>query len=544
MANTNKRRSKNDSIEALLCAVDEHRNNFTRLNKELNKFLKKGIETNDIALIGCATYYLALSDYKQGHRTSFLANAYKAATMLEGTEEYTMVARGFNLLGIAYGAQENFPLALDSYNRALQVIRSHKSCRLKRDSVQNNIAECYYYMGEYRRSISITLECLRAARKYTPDNHEGIAIYGLNLSAYYEKVEEYDKAWAILDDVAADAEGIEELTTVSAFNSRRACVAYSLGDAETGAKYADMLFEAVASGVDTYENHSDFAQISRDELKAGDFERAKRFADILKDYAKTSGHTVDEIIAVRSEADYYLAVGDKERALELSFALNDLYQKRIMEVRSMQYAFQRRVIRTDREVKKLLEKVRVTEQIAEKDPLTQLLNRTALISVANEFIHAARAKSCMLGGIFIDIDFFKEYNDTYGHAKGDEVIKQVAAACLAEESQSVRFARYGGDEFLGLILNEKNGDIGKLAARICARLRANGIEHIKNPNGQRVTVSVGVVNVDMADNDNTIIDVINRADKALYHAKDSGRDSIFLFDYSEESGTLYRRLEY
>ena len=533
-----------NSRQILKNVVDENRNNLNRLRRELNKLLKEGMETNDIYLIGGSTYYLALISYTQGHRTSYFANAYKAACMLENSTDYTMVARSVNLLGIAYVAQGDYALALDAYNKALQTIRAHRSCKFRRDTVLCNIAECYYQMGQYRRSIDITFRCLNTARKKTPDAFESFTIYGLNLSEYLEAAGEYERAKEILDSVKDDAAKLSAGNTLCAYRARRAVVAYNLGDTASGAEYADMIYESVRNGDDTYEAHPDFEKIARECLKIGDLERAKRFTDLLKDYAVTSGHTLDSIIACRIEAEYARTVGDKDRAIELLSRLSELYITRIQEIKNMQFAFQKKVQSTNREVSKLLEKVRETKEIAEKDPLTGLLNRTALISVANEFIHAARANGCMLSGIFIDIDFFKEYNDTYGHAMGDEVIKQVAAACLAEESPNLRFARYGGDEFLGLVLCAKSGVAAGIAARICARLRDLGIEHIKNPNGQRLTVSAGVVDVDMSDDTNTIIDVVNRSDKALYHAKDAGKDAIYEYRLDAKNDAEYIKQEY
>ena len=133
----------------------------------------------------------------------------------------------------------------------------------------------------------------------------------------------------------------------------------------------------------------------------------------------------------------------------------------------------------------------------------------------------------MLGAIFMDIDYFKEYNDTYGHAAGDEAIKYIASVCLGVETSTIKFFRYGGDEYFGIVLGHNDEDMEKIALRISETVRASGYEHIKNPNGQHLTVSIGVVNLDMKDSENTILDVIKCADKALYHAKDYGKDVVF-----------------
>lgn len=533
-----------ESLERLINVVNQYKSSFPRLKKELRRLIKEGMETDDIHLIGGACYYLALIGFNQGRRTGFFSNAYKAATMLQGCEESTMVARSLNLLGIAYVAQENYQLALDSYNKALAVIRENKKCRFRRDTVLSNMAECYFQMGEFRRSIKITRDCLKIARKRSPDAYESFTIYGLNLSEYHEAIGEYEEAEAILDEVKPDADKVEPGGVLSSYITRRAVTAYITGDPEKGAEYADMLLEAVGKGFDSYEMHPDFEKLISEELAIGDLARAKRFVDILNDYSLTSGHTIDSITAKRVMAEYRAAAGENEEALKLYTELNELYKKRLREEKAMQFTFRRKVEETDRDVKKLLQKVRISEELAEKDALTGLMNRSALAKKAAEFAESAKAKERMLGGIFIDIDFFKEYNDAYGHAKGDEVIKLVANACIAEKTENVRFARYGGDEFFGLALGKDGAELDAIAARICQRIRGTGAEHAGNPNSKRLTLSVGIVNIDMTDSNNTMIDVINCSDKALYHAKAAGKNAIYAFGRKDNSDPEYRKVDF
>ena len=136
----------------------------------------------------------------------------------------------------------------------------------------------------------------------------------------------------------------------------------------------------------------------------------------------------------------------------------------------------------------------------------------------------------------MDIDYFKQFNDTYGHAAGDEAIKFVARACLDEETPTVRFFRYGGDEYFGVMLEHKDRELEQIALRISEKVRASGFKHEKNPNGQKLTVSIGIVNMDVQKSDDTILDLIKYADKTLYRAKDAGKNTVF-------SGNLLENLE-
>ncbi len=132
-----------------------------------------------------------------------------------------------------------------------------------------------------------------------------------------------------------------------------------------------------------------------------------------------------------------------------------------------------------------------------------------------------------VGAIFVDIDFFKECNDTYGHARGDEIILKVADACRKEETKNVRFSRYGGDEFFGITRGLTDEKVLNIARRIARTIRDADLPHVNNPNGGRITLSIGVVNMTINDRTNTILDIANNADKALYYAKSAGKEVIF-----------------
>lgn len=522
--------------------IQNTKKDYARREKELKKLLKEAEKAEDIYVVGKISMHLAMCYFELGNRVEILPHACKAVGIFENTDEHTMLARSYNLLGIAYGAQENFQQSLACYNKALDTIRGRRKPGLRREIILNNIAESYYQMGEYQKSIQIMKGCLSSCKRKTPDNHVSISIYGMNLSDLYESMDDFQKSIEILDEIHPSVKELGEDSLTYGYYARRSCVLYKLGDREDGGKYADLALKGVEANFDSYEFHRDFEKIASLEVQFGDCERAQRFADVLTDYACANGHTLDLIISKRVQATICDARGEKDRALELYKDLNDLYEKRVSEQNGMQYESQKNAEAASREITKLMKKIRISEEKAERDPLTGLMNRSALVTVTNEFIQNAREKGRKLGGIFLDIDFFKEFNDTYGHAAGDEAIKLIAKVCMAEESSTVKFFRYGGDEYFGIVLGHKDEALDQIALRISETVRGSGVAHIKNPNGQHLTVSVGVVNVNMKESDNTILDIIKYADKALYHAKDYGKDAVFAFRIGANAEHVYKQI--
>lgn len=179
------------------------------------------------------------------------------------------------------------------------------------------------------------------------------------------------------------------------------------------------------------------------------------------------------------------------------------------------------------------------------DPPTSL--RSALLRISSDFIALAAKKKQKVGAIFIDIDCFKECNDTYGHARGDEIIREVARICRKQETPNIRFARYGGDEFFGLTRGMTDDEVCDVARKICRAVKSAGIPNEKNPNGGRLTLSVGVVNVVITEKTDTILEIANYADKAVYHAKSAGRNAIYELvrdSDAKDSGVSYVRIDF
>ena len=164
------------------------------------------------------------------------------------------------------------------------------------------------------------------------------------------------------------------------------------------------------------------------------------------------------------------------------------------------------------------------ENITYTDTLTSLYNRRYFnLIYEKEFKRAKRANS-HITFMMVDIDFFKQYNDTYGHLEGDNALKAVAKV-LQETLQrpSDYVFRLGGEEF-GVLLSETNEpDSTKLAETICDAVRAREIEHKNSSVNEFVTISIGVICC-VADDTLDDKNLLNRADEMLYEAKGSGRN--------------------
>ncbi|MEN3372146.1 diguanylate cyclase [Dechloromonas sp. ZS-1] len=164
------------------------------------------------------------------------------------------------------------------------------------------------------------------------------------------------------------------------------------------------------------------------------------------------------------------------------------------------------------------------QRLAERDGLTGIANRRRFDdSLELEFLRAQREQR-PLSLILADVDFFKRYNDHYGHQEGDACLKQVASAL---ESASFRptdlVARYGGEEFAILMPYTDEAGATAVAERVVEQVRRLGLAHAASEAASHVTVSLGVVTL-LPEEQHSSADLLKAADQALYAAKHAGRD--------------------
>jgi diguanylate cyclase (GGDEF)-like protein len=171
------------------------------------------------------------------------------------------------------------------------------------------------------------------------------------------------------------------------------------------------------------------------------------------------------------------------------------------------------------------------EEMAARDGLTRLLNRQTFEFRARNLWRAATTLGRPLAVLMIDVDYFKRYNDHYGHQAGDECLRRIAAAVqdAVNPGRDELVARYGGEELIALLADRPAAAVEQVAAAIVARVRAEAIPHSASLVGQYVSVSVGACSPSI-DTAASFAHVANLADQALYAAKHQGRDRCVVLD--------------
>lgn len=170
--------------------------------------------------------------------------------------------------------------------------------------------------------------------------------------------------------------------------------------------------------------------------------------------------------------------------------------------------------------------------LANCDPMTGCFNRRAFFARAEQLLQQAQAQGTPLACLMSDIDRFKTFNDTYGHAVGDLVIQQVARILRGAMRSEDLLCRYGGEEFCVLLPGIDLDGAVAIAERIRARIEREAGPGVRTIPGLRITSSFGAAVLGSA-NARTILQLIERADQGLYAAKEAGRNQVQCIDWRE-----------
>jgi diguanylate cyclase (GGDEF)-like protein len=207
-------------------------------------------------------------------------------------------------------------------------------------------------------------------------------------------------------------------------------------------------------------------------------------------------------------------------AVPVEKGLSKKYQKLLEDFQKLEAEYQktkRALEIREIEVKSILVQA---HELANIDVLTFLPNRRKIIVELQEEVIRASRYGTPLSISILDIDHFKKVNDTYGHTTGDETLRSVAARLREHIRHPDVIGRYGGEEFLIVLPNSKAEAAAEQATRLCREIRFTQVE--ANNHVLSVTISIGIAQFRVGQENWE--GFLNRADEALYKAKDQGRD--------------------
>lgn len=237
--------------------------------------------------------------------------------------------------------------------------------------------------------------------------------------------------------------------------------------------------------------------------------KSDAFANGANDYLVKLPEAVELIARINAHAKHYLTELERDVAYQVMQAM----QQQLEEANN-----------------KLEGRNQELQRLSSLDGLTGVANRRTFDeALKKEWCRAHRTEGSMeVSLLLIDIDYFKLYNDGYGHQQGDDCLKRVAWSMNKCTTRACDlFARYGGEEFVAILVGTDSEGAVVVAEKMRKALADEAIKHEFSAVAGVVTMSIGIATVVPGDK-NTPEQLISAADKALYQAKDSGRNQFII----------------
>jgi len=168
------------------------------------------------------------------------------------------------------------------------------------------------------------------------------------------------------------------------------------------------------------------------------------------------------------------------------------------------------------------------QALAITDGMTGIFNRRHFMERGTHDLKMAQRYKRPIAMIMLDIDHFKQVNDTYGHAAGDQVLMNLVSICIRMKRETDIFGRLGGEEFGILLLETPAAMACEVAERIRCEVEASSVDY--EGTSIKITVSIGVCAMEGDIKFKTLDQLLKIADKRLYRAKESGRNRVVISD--------------
>ena len=496
------------------------------------KILEYAADTGSQKLTGLGLYYLAECYWQKGEYENTIQCLTESVGYLKNARMYELLAKAHNMMGAVSDRKNNRMVALSSYYNCLQYAEKY---------------HFYYIQGMAESNIAYTLVRMRLRQEAI--QHYRIAIdsysksektYQLNYNRincmiecgcchmYLGEMEEALRLWHQIEQIIREApESYYSKITLEMY--RISCELLQ-GHEEEALKLAADLLEQLADR-DVFEEIMDELVILagilailpdgkylEELIRIIDEKHIEEHYNIFLDLYPFKSELLQKKGLTREYIDY----------TRQYFDIYEKYQQENREALINVIELQNRLKNVTLDWTNMKASNRELESLAMHDELTGLANRAFLHEYFTGSFEHAYEEHELMGVELMDIDFFKEYNDHYGHLAGDQCLKAIAGVLRKQQVPGKIFcARYGGDEFMILYTGMTAEKIRRVSEDILREVRNLKIPHECSNCSNYVSVSQGVF-VRIPVGNNREWDFTSRADDLLYKAKNCGRNSICL----------------
>lgn len=506
--------------------------------RDIEQYAEK---TDDSKLMGFAYYYSGETYYILNDAGGLFRCITKAISYLDQAKQWDMVARSYNIMAITSQSRGNALIAMDYYLTGLGYCRKYR-LYAEENIINLNLGSLYLVNGQWSEAQKYFEKLAYYVRdeKTTENYYSLMSCVAVSLGRCFLQREQFERAQQkieCLDQCMGRLEKPEQIAVLcfkTEFYHRAGRV--TLRD-ECIHKIHGMMDMDMAV-MDLFEDIYGLCELL---LEIDNENVFWDIIDILEKLTKNANIVNLQRRIISLKINYYRRHDDEESYLALAGTYYELTEA--MERENHYMVANMLAVRSSLEQAnaKRREVEKANEQLLEKsetDPLTHLANRFRLNDYSEQTFEEALAAEEPFAVEILDIDYFKEYNDNYGHQAGDVCILAIAEELQKMQGERIFCARYGGDEFIIIYKQMTEEEVFEEAGGLRERILARRITHAYSKALPVVTISQGIC-WDIPGEENRSWDFLHAADAMLYRVKKRSRNNISmgrLDGYETKSG--------
>lgn len=436
--------------------------------------------------------------------------------------------RALNLIGVIYAAIGNETMAVDFYLEGLECALQHGLYAMT-FPFYNNIGSRYMELNEHDKAIAYFKRAqaeLERPEVQTETRYDAwYMVTCLNLMSSYTSLEEYETAEAYLKKALPYLGESEMREYGVSFMVAQYKLYWAMGKRETVYEHLEEFLESALNDESASDYVINMLSVCSLLSEMGEFDKWKRVIDSFEQYAKEQASVYAQLVLTEMWMDYYKTTDDMQKYFQLCVTHAELYRKqKVVEDKERAAAIDLKIQLQEKEAER-----RAAEQMSFADSLTRLGNRYKLREDSSAMQISCIEKQTMMAVGVLDIDCFKEHNDTYGHLQGDDTLQSLADVFRSITEGVGTAYRFGGDEFVILVQDADIDKIAQMAEEIKNRIQELHIENINSKIMPEITVSQGYYCF-VPQTEQNVEEVLANADKALYYVKEHGRNHYHIIE--------------
>ncbi len=497
--------------------------------KLLDDMHNNAVNAQDTEAFSRECYEEAFNLMLEGKYDDALTLAKRTLTQISPQADAQLYCELENLLGIIYSGIGNEMMSLDHYLSGLSVAIENDVSTISA-RIYNNIGMGYLVLGDYRHSIDFFENSLNEQKKNIDTPHYAMLAFktNLNLCVCYTKLNEYEEAEKYLNQARTFLEYPDISSIRFHFLSIESELFMKTGRQDYVRKNYPALTEMILNLEDAFNYWDNFERLGNIALELKDYTSLKHIIDNMQmqfEQIPDEMIELDILVSIQEfRLAYYEEIGDQTALRQEEHAYVALCKK------MCQRTWKDRATTIDYkiELKKEYERNASQRKQIDIDELTLAGNRYKLEKDYKLLQQNTSSMDATIGIGIIDLDYFKDVNDNYGHLQGDHYLKTISQIIRNAIRGSGALYRYGGDEFVVLLVDVNKSKIEQIAQQI---LTATENKQLRNQasDSNIQTVSQGYILVDQFNNTD-IWQQISYADRQLYAVQNNGKHDFMILD--------------